>query len=71
MINFVTGDSDSNTLISADRDGQVKVWDRRDIRQCVVNIVVDTCRDTWTVSTRDNMICAGYSNGDINTAGWW
>ena len=65
MINCVTGDSDHNTVVTGGRDGQVRVWDRRDLRQCVVNIVGDTCRDTWTVTTRDHVICAGYSNGDI------
>ena len=25
----------------------------------------DTRHDTWTVSTRDHVICEGYSNGDI------
>ena len=32
---------------------QVRVWDRRDMRQCVMNMVDrDTRHDTWTVTAR-------------------
>ena len=45
---------------------QVRVWDRRDMRQCVMNMVDrDRSHDTWTVTARGEEVCAGYSNGDI------
>ena len=68
MINCVDGDRESGVVVTGARDGEVRVWDRRDLRQCVVNMAPragDTRHDTWTVTTRDNVICAGYSNGDI------
>ena len=40
-------------------------YDRRDLKQCAIKIVGDKCHDVWTVTTKDNQICAGYSNGDI------
>jgi len=65
MINCITGDRETGNVVTGGRDGQVRIWDRRDLKQCAIKIVGDKCHDVWTVTTKDNQICAGYSNGDI------
>ena len=42
---------------------QVRVWDRRDMRQCVMNMVDrDTRHDTWTVSARGEEVSERVTN---------
>ena len=64
MVNCVAGAA--GRLVTGGRDGEVRVWDPRDIRQCALNMRDETtCHDTWTVTIRDHVVCSGYSNGDV------
>ena len=65
MINCVAG-AEGGSIVSGGREGEVRVWDRRDMRRCVLNMVDrNTSHDAWAVSMRGQEVCAGYSNGDI------
>ena len=45
----------------------MRVWDRRDMRQCVMNMVDrDTRHDTWTVSARGEEVSQGPIRGEAS-----
>ncbi len=61
-------------IVTASRDGTVKVWDPRqkeDPVACIEPVETETKRDAWSVcfgnaySSHERSVCSGYDNGDI------
>eukprot|EP00096_Caligus_rogercresseyi_P008604 TRINITY_DN2775_c0_g1_i1.p1 TRINITY_DN2775_c0_g1~~TRINITY_DN2775_c0_g1_i1.p1 ORF type:complete len:357 (+),score=104.31 TRINITY_DN2775_c0_g1_i1:75-1145(+) len=70
LINSIDGSSKSGEILTASRDGSVKVWDTR-LRDKPVAVMIpretEFKRDCWTASfgQEGSLIAAGYDNGDI------
>ena len=59
-------------LVTGGREGVVKVWDRRDLRQSVLSVAGEAREgasrpEVWAVDAGEDgdSLCAGYSNGDV------
>ncbi|XP_040567748.1 dynein axonemal assembly factor 10 [Lepeophtheirus salmonis] len=70
LINSIDGSQRSGEILTASRDGSVKVWDVR-VREKPVAVMIpretEYKRDCWTASFGQDgsLIAAGYDNGDI------